>query len=125
MRDVRFAMVYAFKYSPRPGTAAPRLDGAVEAGVADERLQRLFALQEGIQREINEELVGKDFEVIVTGWGKQPGTQTGRTPCHRVIHFETGAEPVSLGGTTRVRVETAFPYSLLGRRLSVPSEAHV
>jgi tRNA-2-methylthio-N6-dimethylallyladenosine synthase len=121
MRRVRFAVVYAFKYSPRPGTAAPRLDGAVEAGVADERLQRLFALQEGIQREINEGLVGKDFEVIVTGWGKQPGTQTGRTPCHRVIHFETGAEPVTLGGTTKVRVETAFPHSLLGRRLEAPA----
>ncbi len=117
VREVRFAVIYAFKYSPRPGTAAPRLDGAVEAGVADERLQRLFALQEEIQREINESLVGKDFEVIVTGWGKQPGTQTGRTPCHRVIHFETGPEPVSLGGTTRVRVETAFSYSLLGHRL--------
>jgi tRNA-2-methylthio-N6-dimethylallyladenosine synthase len=124
VREVRFAVVYAFKYSPRPGTAAPRLDGAVPAEIADERLQRLFALQEGIQREINEGLVGKDFEVIVTGWGKQPGTQTGRTPCHRVIHFETGPEPVSLGGTTTVRVETAFAYSLAGRRLEAPVPAH-
>ena len=124
VREVRFAVVYAFKYSPRPGTAAPRLDGAVPAEIADERLQRLFALQEGIQREINEGLVGKEFEVIVTGWGKQPGTQTGRTPCHRVIHFETGPEPVSLGGTTTVRVETAFAYSLVGRRLEALVPAH-
>ena len=124
VREVRFAVVYAFKYSPRPGTAAPRLDGAVPAETANERLQRLFALQEGIQREINEGLVGKDFEVIVTGWGKQPGTQTGRTPCHRVIHFESGPEPVSLGGTTTVRVETAFAYSLAGQRLEAPVPAH-
>lgn len=118
--EVRFAVVFAFKYSPRPGTAAPRLDGAVDPDVASERLQRLFSLQEGIQREINEGLVGKEFEVIVTGWGKQPGTQTGRTPCHRVIHFEFGTEPVPLGGVTRVQVETAFSYSLLGRRSAVP-----
>ncbi len=124
VREVRFALVYAFKYSPRPGTAAPRLDGAVDPGIADERLQRLFAVQDEIQREINAGLVGKDFEVIVTGWGKQPGTQTGRTPCHRVIHFEAGAEPVSLGGTTRVRVETAFPHSLGGRRLEAPVTAY-
>jgi tRNA-2-methylthio-N6-dimethylallyladenosine synthase len=124
VREIRFALMYAFKYSPRPGTAAPRLDGAVGSGVADERLQRLFAIQNEIQREINAGLVGKDFEVIVTGWGKQPGTQTGRTPCHRVIHFKAGAEPVSLGGTTRVRVETAFPHSLVGQRLASPSEAH-
>jgi tRNA-2-methylthio-N6-dimethylallyladenosine synthase len=121
VRAVRFAMVYAFKYSPRPGTAAPRLDGAVVPAVADERLQRLFALQEGIQREINESLVGKELEVLVTGWGKQPGTQTGRTPCHRVIHFEAGAQPVSLGGTIRLQVESAFSYSLHGRRLSIPA----
>ena len=119
-REVRFAVVYAFKYSPRPGTAAPRLPGKVDPQVADERLQRLFALQEGIQREINQGLVGRDFEVIVTGWGKQPGTQTGRTPCHRVIHFAAGPEPVPLGGVTRVEVESAFPHSLLGRRLDLP-----
>ena len=121
VREVRFAVVFAFKYSPRPGTAAPRLNGAVDPEIASERLQLLFALQEGIQREINQGLVGRDFEVIVTGWGKQPGTQTGRTPCHRVIHFAAGAEPVPLGGVTRIEVESAFPHSLLGRRLDLPS----
>jgi tRNA-2-methylthio-N6-dimethylallyladenosine synthase len=120
VEEVGFSGIYAFKYSPRPGTAAPRLGGDVDPEVASERLQRLFALQEGIQREINAGLVGKDFEVIVTGWGKQPGTQTGRTPCHRVIHFETGPEPVALGGVTRVQVEEAFAFSLIGRRLDVP-----
>jgi tRNA-2-methylthio-N6-dimethylallyladenosine synthase len=118
---VRFSATYAFKYSPRPGTAAPRLDGAVPAEVADERLQRLFALQEGIQREINEDLVGQELEVIVTGWGKQPGMQTGRTSCHRVVHFHAGSEPVALGSTTHVEVEAGFPYSLAGRRLGAPA----
>lgn len=123
MREVRFSVVFAFKYSPRPGTAAPRLDGAVDPDIASERLQRLFVLQEEIQREINESLVGKEFEVIVTGWGKHPGTQTGRTPCHRIIHFEFGNEPLPLGGVTRVQVETALSYSLQGRRSAVPVPA--
>jgi tRNA-2-methylthio-N6-dimethylallyladenosine synthase len=125
VREVRFSAVYAFKYSPRPGTAAPRLDGAVDDGVAGERLQRLFAVQEGIQRQLNESLVGRNFEVIVTGWGKPPGTQTGRTPCHRVIHFGAGCEPVALGGLTRVQVEKALPHSLLGRRLGAGAPAAV
>src|SRR6476659_2548192 len=46
VRDIRFAALYAFKYSPRPGTAAPRLDGAVPDDLASERLRRLFELQE-------------------------------------------------------------------------------
>ena len=123
LAGVRFAGVFAFKYSPRPGTAAPRLDGAVDPEVASERLQRLFAIQEKIQREINEGMVGEELEVIVTGWGKQAGTQTGRTPCHLVIHFAMGDDPAPLGSVTRVQVEAALPHSLLGRRVSVPVPA--
>jgi tRNA-2-methylthio-N6-dimethylallyladenosine synthase len=122
VREVGFSAVYAFKYSPRPGTAALRLgDTVVDDPVASERLQRLFSLQDGIQRRINESLVGQEFEVIVTGWGKQPGAQTGRTPCHRVVHFDVGREAVALGSLTRVKVEKAFPHSLVGRRLEVPA----
>src|SRR3954451_4964043 len=73
VEEVRFSAIYAFAFSPRPGTAAPRLGGAVESGVASERLQRLFAAQEVIQGEINASLAGRELEVIVTGWGKQPG----------------------------------------------------
>jgi tRNA-2-methylthio-N6-dimethylallyladenosine synthase len=117
---VRFASVYAFKYSPRPLTAAPRLGGAVPDAVADERLQRLFALQQEIQRELNQALVGEEHEVLVTGWGKQPGVQTGRTTCHRVVHFDGGADPVPLGQLARVRIDKALPHSLLGTRLDAP-----
>ena len=123
VREVRFSVIYAFKYSPRPGTAAPRLDGAVDPEVASERLQRLFDLQEGIQREINETLVGKELDVIVTGWGKRPGTQSGRSTCHRIIHFEAGSEPAALGSVTRVRVEKALSSNLTGRCLAVPAAA--
>lgn len=118
MEEVRFSSVFAFKYSPRPGTAAPRLDGAVQPEVADERLQRLLGLQEKIQREINTSLVGEELDVVVTGWGKRPGTQTGRTPCHRIVHFPMGADPVTLGEVTRIQVTGAFPHSLLAERVA-------
>ncbi len=117
VEEVRFAVVFAFCYSERPGTAAPRLDGKVDPAVANERLQRLFAVQDRIQRELNQELVGRRFEILVTGWGKTPGTQTGRTSCHRIVHFPTASSPVPLGQTTWVEIETAFPHSLTARRL--------
>jgi tRNA-2-methylthio-N6-dimethylallyladenosine synthase len=123
VEEVRFSALYAFTYSPRPGTAAPRLGGAVDPGVASERLQRLFAAQEKIQGEINASLVGRELEVIVTGWGKQPGTQVGRSTCHRVVQFATGPEPVALGSVTRVQVGEAFAYGLRGVRLEIPAAA--
>lgn len=121
VEEVRFSALYAFTYSPRPGTAAPRLGGAVDPGVASDRLQRLFAAQEKIQGEINASLLGRELEVIVTGWGKQPGTQVGRTTCHRVIQFATGPEPVALGSVTRVQVGETFAYGLRGVRLDLPT----
>jgi len=115
--EVRFASIFAFKYSPRPGTAAPRLRvPEVPADDADRRLQELFALQTQIQREVNRELVGEVREVLVTHWGKRPGTQTGRTTCHRLVHFPHGPEPVELGQLTEVKIEQALPHSLIGVR---------
>ncbi len=135
VEEIRFAGLFAFKYSPRPGTAAPRLNlPPVDDTVADQRLQDLFALQKGIQRELNAELVGKTFEVLVTGWGKEPGKQVGRTACHRVVHFavETSGPaergpaergpaergPAALGRLTPVQIEQALPHSLLGRQVT-------
>ena len=118
VEEIRFATIFAFKYSPRPGTAAPQLDGQVDSEVAGERLQRLFALQEKIQKEINLDLVGKEYDVVVTGWGREPGMQMGRTPCHRIVHFATGAEPAELGSVTRVRIGGALAHSLRAERLS-------
>jgi tRNA-2-methylthio-N6-dimethylallyladenosine synthase len=117
VEELRFASLYAFTYSPRPLTAAPRLDGRVAPEVASRRLQELFELQNGIQRGLNAALVGKTFEVLVTGWGREPGTQTGRTSCHRVVHFAAGAAPAPPGTLARVRVDAAFPHSLAGTAL--------
>ena len=112
----RYSQVYAFKYSPRPGTAAPRLRvPEVPPEESDRRLQALFALQGVIQHELNQELEGRAYDILVTQWGKKAGTQTGRTPCHRLIHFEYGDQPLELGSLARVRVEKGLPHSLLGR----------
>ncbi len=115
----QFASLYAFKYSPRPGTAALRLSSdEIATSEADRRLQALFALQTRIQRELNETLVGRDFEVLVTGWGREPGVQNGRTACHRVVHFAAGEEPARLGSVTRVRATRANDHSLMAERVA-------
>ena len=118
MQEVKFSAVYAFTYSPRPATAALRLSDEIDPLVASERLQRLFEVQETIQKEKHAALVGQEFDVLVTGWGKKPGTQSGRTPCHRIVHFPIASDAQSLGTITRVRIESALPNSLLGTRLA-------
>jgi len=115
VEETGFSQVYAFKYSPRPFTAAPRLDNHVPDDVASRRLQELFAVQEGIQRSLNEEMVGRTEKVLVTGWGKKPGTQSGRTTCHRVVNFATDGDNAALGSLVTVEIEKGLSHSLVGK----------
>jgi tRNA-2-methylthio-N6-dimethylallyladenosine synthase len=118
LREVRFSNVFAFLYSPRPGTAALRLAGEVEKEVGEERLQRLFTLQETIQREIQATLVGATFDALVTGWGRQPGMMSARTSCNRIVHFANAGRETSLGSIQRIQVTDALPHSLIGSLVS-------
>ncbi len=116
VETVRFATVFAFKYSPRPNTAAIRLPGSddVPREVADHRLQRIFKAQSAIQRALNEELVGSVFDLLVTGWSRRAGHQSGRTDCHRIVHFPVPERPVDAGSLVRVRTLQAYDHSLMG-----------
>jgi ribosomal protein S12 methylthiotransferase len=65
LKEVRFDMVGAFRFSPQPGTRAACLPGRVPAAVADERLVEVVGLQEEIARAKARDLVGETIEVLV------------------------------------------------------------
>jgi tRNA-2-methylthio-N6-dimethylallyladenosine synthase len=115
VEEARFAVVFAFNYSPRPGTAALRLGAEVPEDVASRRLQELFAVQDEIQRQLNAQLVGETREVLVTGFGREPGTLSGRTSCHRIVHFPVAGSAPSPGSLVHVRIDRAHAHSLAGR----------
>ncbi|HEV8119201.1 MAG TPA: tRNA (N6-isopentenyl adenosine(37)-C2)-methylthiotransferase MiaB [Thermoanaerobaculia bacterium] len=114
VREARFANVFAFRYSPRPGTAAARWgsEKQVPGEAAAERLQRLLALQTEIQGEINRGLVGRTFEILIEGRDKH-GEAQGRTACNRIVHVGT-AEPLEPGTYRTVTIVKGLPNSLLG-----------
>ena len=115
--ELRFSGIYAFKYSPRPGTAALRLGERVSQADADRRLQALFSLQNEIQRELNQQLVGHTMEVLVTGVSKDARFLTARTTCHRVVIFESSFDVTPFGQVTEVVIEKALAHSLVAHSL--------
>ena len=125
LREVRFAAVYAFCYSPRPGTAALKLAGeAVPEAIAQARLQQLFALQAEIQTELHAEFLGREIEVLVTGWAKAPGILTGRTGCNRIVQFPapaTASAAPRSGTLARVTITRTHAHSLIGALASPAS----
>ena len=116
IEEVQFSGVFAFRYSPRPGTSAPRIGPPVPEPVGSERLRRLLDLQDEVQIRLNGALVGTRQEVIVTGWGKRPGSFTSRTLCHRIAHFDSeDSRGVALGSLQTVEITRSLPHSLMAQ----------
>jgi len=114
IRAARFANLFAFRYSPRPGTASARWgrESEVAEEVASARLGRLLDLQAELQREMNEGLVGREFEILIEGANRR-GQPTGRTGCNRIVHVDGPVTPAS-GEYVRVRVTRGLANSLIG-----------
>ena len=112
LREVEYDQVFAFAYSPRPGTEAPRLDSALPENVKQARLRELLALQESIQIRRNGGLIGRTFEVLVDGTGRlDNGLLKGRTRCNRIVHFPG---PARRGEFVEVKITRAHAHSLVG-----------
>ncbi len=112
LEQVGFDGVFAFTYSPRPGTTAARLADDVPEEEKSRRFQELNSLQQERQRRRNEAFVGAAFEVLVESVDG-PGRLSGRTPHFRIVHLDG---PDSLVGTTvEAEITAAGPNSLQGR----------
>lgn len=111
VRDRRFASVFGFKYSQRPGTPALKLEDDVSEEEKSTRLAELFELSEGLRREQLQKLVGTTQSVLVEGPG-QAGSYTGRTERNEIVHFECDQDPTGL--IVDVTIQQAFKHSLRG-----------
>ena len=113
LREVRFANIFSFRYSPRPQTAAARLADDVPAGVKARRLLEVQALQKSIQFEFHRSFAGRTLTVLVLGASKKGGRLlAGRSEGGQVVNFVPAVAGV--GRFAQVRITSAGPYSLRG-----------
>jgi tRNA-2-methylthio-N6-dimethylallyladenosine synthase len=110
--EAGYAQAFSFKYSPRPGTPAAEMDGAVPAELMDERLQRLQAALNRDQEAFNAGTVGRTCTVLLERRGKLPGQLIGKSPWLQSVHLMTDA---AIGDMVEVDIVRADPNSLAGR----------
>jgi tRNA-2-methylthio-N6-dimethylallyladenosine synthase len=112
LEEVGFDSLFAFAYSPRPGTAAALAADDVSAREKQRRLQVVLDFQQRRQREQHAARVGVTEDVLVDtvdGGGRV----SGRTPHFRIVHFD-GPE-VLVGRLVKVEVTGSGPNALTGR----------
>ena len=66
VKEIGYDRIFAFNYSPRPGTKAFEIEDNIPAGVKSERLNNLFALQDSLYDKRLPELQGITTQVLVT-----------------------------------------------------------
>ena len=114
LHAAQYDQVFSFKFSPRPNTAAIRYEDSVTEEEKGRRLAVLQEQQRQIQLRRNQELIGREFEVLVESFQPRLGQAVGRTTSNRVINL--AGEPGWVGRYVNVRVTAAGPNSLVGVR---------
>lgn len=117
-RQVEFDQIYAFTFSSRPGTPAADFPDALPNDLKQERLARLFSLQESIQQVRNQSLINRTFDLLLDGPTRMDGLPgwRGRTRCNRIVHVRTDSG--STGRFITARIVRAHGHSLTGEMLS-------
>ncbi|HIJ74269.1 MAG TPA: TRAM domain-containing protein, partial [Candidatus Hydrogenedentes bacterium] len=113
LRAVRFSQVYAFMYSPRPGTRAAELEDSVPKAMKQERLQRALALYESINAEESQKYLDAFQEVLIEGPDpKKRNAMHGRTEGNR--HVTVNGDVSGVGDLVLVRITAVRAHSLEG-----------
>ncbi len=115
MKQVRYDGAYMFKYSPREGTKAFKMNDDVPEEVKVKRLNEIIDLQQKISAEINEALIGKITNVLVEGFSKKSDEQlSGKNDENKVVVFE-GNQDIKIGDYVDVQITKSTSATLIGK----------
>jgi len=116
VQKCRFDGAFTFIFSPRAGTAAAKMEGALPHEVKSERLRRLIDIQNEITRENNRCLLDKTVEVLVEGPDeKNPDLMRGRTRTNKMVIITEGE--VEPGDLVDIKVRETGTWYLKGPKV--------
>ncbi len=86
----QYDFIYGYTFSQRKGTKAARMSDVLTDDIRLRRLREIQDKQLFIQGKIRQEMIGKNYRILVEDKGINKGITkwTGRTSCNRIVHFE-------------------------------------
>ena len=126
LQEMKFDRVGVFPYSKEENTPAARMKEQVPARLKKKRQKELMLAQQVITFAKNEELVGREFRVMIDAYLPQDGVYIGRTyrdapEVDGYVFVESGRELLS-GDMVRVRITAVNEYDLIGEEIDELSE---
>jgi tRNA-2-methylthio-N6-dimethylallyladenosine synthase len=117
LERVRYHSMFSFKYSARPNTLADRrLPDDVSEAEKTRRIVALQSAQREIQTALNDQLTGREAEVLVDSASRRRETElAGRTSGNIVVNLPGPRDWI--GRLLTVRIERASAFSVWGRAI--------
>lgn len=118
----RLDKVGIFVYSPEEDTAAYEMDGQILENVAGERYHELMSIQSLISQEINENLVGTEFDVLIEARDREDNSVVAGRSYREApevdgqIYIENDDESLE-GDIVRVKVSAGFAYDIVAEKI--------
>jgi MiaB-like tRNA modifying enzyme len=113
IRKLHADTVNITRFSVRPGTDAASMKDQIQGNVSKERSTELTETKMEVEYNVNKNLVGKRFRVLVTEKGK-PGTVITRTENYRPVGID---EDIPLGTFLEAEVTDCASTYVTGKRL--------
>jgi tRNA-2-methylthio-N6-dimethylallyladenosine synthase len=118
MRAVKYDGAFMFKYSPREGTKAFKMNDDVSEEVKSKRLQEIINLQQQISFELNQKIIGTEEIVLIEGFSKKSVQfLSGRTDSNKVVIIPIN-EKIKAGDYVKVKINRATSATLFGDFIS-------
>lgn len=112
IEDCGFDSAYVFKFSPRRGTEAIKMEGAVPEDVVQKRFMEVLRSIERNAFERNQKKIGSEEEIYIRHPRNDEGVAIGETWSGHAVHVNTNASP---GDYVRARIDSAGPHVLYAR----------
>lgn len=122
VKTARFNHLGIFRYSDEEGTPAFKLNPKVPQEVIEERFDRLYEVQKEIARELNQQMVGKIFDVVIEGEHEETdllikARHAGQAPDidGNVLINDTNGAILKVGDFVKVRITESLDFDLIGK----------
>lgn len=114
-RDIGFSRIHVFRFSPRPGTAAFKLESKIPSKEISARAEVMKNLRNELMLKFHKNMIGKDVEVLIEPRDKKTGRLEGLTSDY-VRVFTSGADD-RIGRVVPVHIEKAGIEAVEGQSL--------
>lgn len=116
--EMEFERLGVFPYSPEEGTRAAEYENQIEEDIKQQRQKEIMELQQEISWELNQNMIGKQLEVLIEGYLYEENVYLGRSyreaPGVDGYIFVSSEEELISGSMVLVRITDANEYDLIG-----------